>query len=335
MQPYIYVLMCAFLISGCSKSPPPMPKKVVSVEVVQKKPFQFSVDLIGVIEPKHVSVLAARASGAVDFYKQSGDILKKGDVIAAIQNDEVKRAAELSKREADLAQIQYERVEKLGHSKTMSQQEVDTKKMAFIRAQVQATEALNKLEDHQFIAPFDEGVVGVFKVREGAHMNVGDALVTYYKPGALVIHFDIPEPFVPFVKTGQDIIIDGKTLPLTGFQHMIDPASHMAPAYVDYTCDGCVVGSNTTLTLVMYKNESDISVPNDALTYSADGSTAFVYVVKEGKANPAPVKVGHRQHDRTQILSGLSVGDQVIARGTTRLFPGVAVEVYQPKESSK
>lgn len=82
------------------------------------------------------------------------------------------------------------------------------------------------------------------------------------------------------------------------------------------------------MTLILYQGKNDISVPNDALTYSADGKSAYVYLVKDGKAEMQPVTVGHIHKKLTRVLTGLKDGDQLIATGVTRLFPGVEVEIH-------
>lgn len=323
-----YVCMGMILMVGCSDVPPEKPKKIVSVEVIQKQPFHVSIDLIGRIEPKHLSVLTAKAAGAVDFHVKPGDVLKKDALIASIQNNEAAFTVTLSGTESSVAKAQFERAQKLGSSRTMSQQEIDSKRLDFLRTQKQEADAQNRLENYQFLAPFDDGVVGVFKVREGAHMQPGDPLVTYYKPDEMVVNFGIPESIVSLITPATKVMIQGVALPLIGFQNMIDPITHMAPAYVNYTCKTCVIGGNVTVTLIVYRKENDISVPHDALTYSADGSTAHVYVVKDGKANLQPVTVGHVDKKRTQIVKGLNEGDRVVATGVTRLYPGIDVEVY-------
>jgi membrane fusion protein (multidrug efflux system) len=309
-----------------------MPPKVVEVEHVKTAPFRFSVSLVGVIKPKYESVLTARVAGAVDTHLKAGDSVKKGDVIAEIQKADTQKNYDLAMKEAAIAKEQFERAQTLGHSKTMSKQDVESKRIEMMRAEKQTLDAKNRLEDSQFIAPFD-GIVGVFKVREGAHMNVGDVLVTLYQPGALVVTFDIPEEFIAKVNDQSNVMMRGKSFNLSGVQKIIDPESHMGPAFVNYTCDNCVVGSNIDVDLVIYEGEKDISVPKEAVYYTPD--QAFVYLVKDGKAALQPIKVGYSYKERTQIVDGLKDNDAVVAKGITRLYPGIDVAIFEDKEAKK
>jgi hypothetical protein len=60
-----------------------------------------------------------------------------------------------------------------------------------------------------------------------------------------------------------------------------------------------------------------VNVPNDALT--GTGSLATVTVLKNGKKTSKQVAVGLRGSSRTQIVSGLNAGDQLVV--TTTLPP--------------
>jgi macrolide-specific efflux system membrane fusion protein len=94
-----------------------------------------------------------------------------------------------------------------------------------------------------------------------------------------------------------------------------------------------VVSYNSTLTLdqsdsqvkpgmsasasVIVGQAQGLNVPNSAV--SGTGSLATVTVVSNGKKTTKPVAVGLRGDTRTQIVSGLSAGDQLVV--TTTLPP--------------
>jgi membrane fusion protein (multidrug efflux system) len=85
--------------------------------------------------------------------------------------------------------------------------------------------------------------------------------------------------------------------------------------------------------LVIYEGEKDISVPKEAVYYTPD--QAFVYLVKDGKAALQPIKVGYSYKERTQIVDGLKDNDAVVAKGITRLYPGIDVAIFEDKEAKK
>ena len=327
----LLTLSMAFTLFSCS-TPPEMPKKVVETEVVKKTPFQFSIKLMGVVEPVQSSVLRAKSAGVVDLHARAGDALKKGDIIASLQDPPTQETLALAEKEAAIAKEQYDRAALLGGKKTLSTQDVEGKRMAHLQAQRQFYSIKKQYEDGQFLAPFD-GIVGVFKVREGAFMQAGDALVTFYKPDHLLVSFDIPGDFLPRVKKDQAVRIGDKNYPLSGVQHMMDPETHMGPAYIHYDEKNALIGQNVELDLVIFEDKNVISVPHDALYYVGEGRNraVFVYLVKDGKADLHPVKVGHSNRERTLITKGLKEEDVIVSKGITRLFPGIEIVVHDEK----
>jgi HlyD family secretion protein len=66
-----------------------------------------------------------------------------------------------------------------------------------------------------------------------------------------------------------------------------------------------------------------VSVPVAAL-FRQDESWA-VFVVSSGRARIAPIQIGQRNNRAAEIISGLSMGDQVILHPSDRVQDGVAV----------
>ena len=323
------LFLCVALMA-CSKdfTPPP---KVVEVEVVQFHRFLMTTRLIGYVKAKNEAILTAKTSGTVDFKALSGDNIKKGEVIAEIDSKDLEQSAELSKQAYELAEKKYERAVSLSQNKTVSVQDLGDRKTEMIRAQREYYAAKRQLEQSQFIAPFD-GILGVFQVREGAHMNTGDTLAAFYQPEKLMITFDIPEDLVSYVKQGQKVFVNGKQFTLNGYQPVIDPETHMALASFDYRCETCIIGSNIDIDLTLVDKEKAISIPLEALFYK--GKQPFVYVIKEGKAIPQKITLGERSDGRFEVVEGLHEGDQVISKNISRLWPTAAVMVQEEEKES-
>jgi membrane fusion protein (multidrug efflux system) len=68
-----------------------------------------------------------------------------------------------------------------------------------------------------------------------------------------------------------------------------------------------------------------ILVPQRAVMEGPDGK--FVFVVKDGKAQPRPVKVGDWHGNRWVISDGLQDGESVIVDGVVKVRPGATVKL--------
>jgi multidrug efflux system membrane fusion protein len=77
---------------------------------------------------------------------------------------------------------------------------------------------------------------------------------------------------------------------------------------------------------------SSVVVPSRAVQATQQGRS--VYVVKNGKAELTPVKVGQTFAESSSIISGLSAGDVVVIDGQLQLTPGAKVRV-QPTRADE
>lgn len=80
-------------------------------------------------------------------------------------------------------------------------------------------------------------------------------------------------------------------------------------------------------------NENAITVPQQAITRTPDGSAVMV-VSAENKVVSRPVKTGAASGDSWVINDGLKEGDQVIVEGLQKVQPGATVKAVQWKKAA-
>ncbi|MBX9804488.1 MAG: efflux RND transporter periplasmic adaptor subunit [Alphaproteobacteria bacterium] len=326
---------CLLLLISCSKEEK-KDIKVVEVEKASRKDITQTVRLIGTIQAKRSTLLIAKTIGTLDYVAFPGQKILKKNVIAKLENMDLEQTYFLSESAEKNARDQYERMVQLEKSKLAKKQDVEDRKNQWIDAQKALNSARIEFDKTRFIAPFD-GIVGSFKRREGVQVQVGDPIVSFYDPTELIVEFDIPSPILKVIQEDagkvQEVIIDGEKIDVPHIQKMIDPDTHMSPAYVNFSCDNCVIGSNITLDLVVAQHRNVLVVPVDS-TFFRDGKT-HVYLVKDNKAVLCPIAFGIREKDSVEITSGLSEGDTLIIRGHERLSPDTDVKIFQPAPVGK
>ena len=77
--------------------------------------------------------------------------------------------------------------------------------------------------------------------------------------------------------------------------------------------------------IVLWDGEEVLKVPTGALF--REGTDWAVYTVENGRARRRPVRVGHRNPDETEILSGLKDGERVIVHPSDAVAEGGRVAV--------
>lgn len=305
--------------------------KIVEVTPVQLKNFQQTIRLIGVIKPKRLTLLSAKLSGTVDLIATSGEKIQKGTLVAKIDHPDVEKTYELSEAAEKIAKTQYEAVAGLLKSGHASQHETQEKKTTWIEAQKTLANAKIDLDKSRFYAPFD-GIVGVFKVREGAYVKEGDPIVSIYDPNSLTVVFDIPGPVIHSIQNHQPVRIHGIEYRLSHLQRMLDEETHMCPADVDIQCEKCVVGSTVDVDLTVQKKNQALVIPFNSV-FLRQGKS-FVYVVTNNKAILTPIQLGIREKEQVEVISGLKPGQAVIARGHARVYPDAPVKIHTPNQAT-
>ncbi len=324
----VFIFLLGYkLITSFSQSSPPPDIKVVEVQTVALDTIVSTARFIGTIRAQHSTTLIAKEAGILDSLLPAGQQVKKGTLIAKIDNPSIEKAYKLSLAFEKIAHDQYDRIVILQHSGTSSKNAAEEKKNAWIAAQKSLAEAKIALEKTHFYAPFDS-TIGVFKTREGTQIKESDPIVSLYDMTSLIVEFDITADILPKIRDSQPVVINGKEHPLTHVQRMLDEETHMCPAYVNYPCTDCLIGTPVDVDLIIEQHKDVIVIPFESIVIQE--SKHFVYLVKDSKAVLTPVTMGLREKDKIEITSGLSTGEQVIITGQARLYPDINVTIHQP-----
>lgn len=321
---FIGLIFCLF-ITACSETPPSPSVKVVEVAVVQKGDIQESITLLGTVRAKKKVLFTAQSSGILDYIVQSGETATKGSLIAKLENSDLEKSRAFAQEAAQIAQQQYDRMRSLEKANLLNKQTVEDSKRAWLDMQNAFSQANMAWEQTRFVAPFD-GIVGVYKSREGDQVQQGDPIVSFYDPNQLFIELDIPAKFVKYLHVNQAVMVQGKSFTLTSLQKMIDHDTHMAPATVDFSCPGCLVGEVLPVQVPIQVHHAVHWVPISAV-FQKEGKS-HVYVVQADKLKLVAVKTGLQEKNRLEIVSGLlHEGDVVVSKGQDRLRPDLTVEI--------
>ena len=91
------------------------------------------------------------------------------------------------------------------------------------------------------------------------------------------------------------------------------------------------MGSLARLTIPLAQHQHTVVIPSVAIQQYADGRRV-VFVVGDGDtAELREVEAGIEQNDRTEVLSGVKVGERLVVRGQEMLRDGMAVKVMAGK----
>jgi multidrug efflux pump subunit AcrA (membrane-fusion protein) len=150
--------------------------------------------------------------------------------------------------------------------------------------------------------------------------DASSAQVVVISTASYVVNGTVDDTQVGLVQTGDQAVIvpDGATTPVYGTVNSVgliaDTSSGVAtyPVTIAVTGDpgGLYPGASATVTLIVKQLSNVTTVPTEAVHYTSSG--AVVYEIVNGRQIAQPVTVGMTSGLQTQIVSGVSVGTEVV-----------------------
>lgn len=314
------------------------PKPVVYSEFTPKITDISKVTVItGKIEPRDEVSVKPQISGIIThLYKQAGDMVSAGEVIAKVKV--IPDMGQLSSAEARVrlaginlkqAQVDFDREESLYRQRLVSEEEYDKQKQALSQAREEMAAAQDALEvvrdgvsksnanaSSTLIRSTISGLILDVPVKVGNTVvlsntfNDGTTIATVANMNDLIFRGNIDETEVGRLVEGMPMKITVGALQDLRFDAVLEYVSPKAvennganqfevKAAVTAVRDGKIrSGYSANAEIVLAKAEGVLSVPESAIEFSGDST--FVYVV--GGTGE------QKTYRRTQVVTGLSDG---------------------------
>jgi RND family efflux transporter MFP subunit len=312
--------------------------------------------LPGATQPYVDSPIYARTNGyLVKWFYDIGAKVKKGDLLAIIDTPELDK--QLEQARADLASAKSnlalsettaDRWQGLVRTRSVSQQSTDQAldNLRATQASVDSYAAnVRRLEDlvsfEKVYAPFD-GVITVRNTDTGWLIDAGanspgKALFQLAQTSTLRVFVAVPEVYARAARTGASATLTLDEFPSQTFRgeivrtsQSIDMASRTLNTEIDVDNpnEQLLPGAYVHVHLKLPTQSRSIIIPSNTLLFRSEGLR--VGVVRNGLAQLTPIAVGMDYGDTVQVISGLTLEDQVIANPPDSLTSGTPVRIAAP-----
>jgi len=309
---------------------------------------------LAVIEPADPTILDSRTRAEAEATAQAAE-----DALALASADVERARAELGFARAELY-----RARKLSQNGTISQRALDVAELevATRAAEVKSAEATQKVREHELetararlltpmgsgadgeccvaiTAPVDGRVLRVLHESEGV-VSAGTPLMEIGDPRHLEVVVDVLTSDAARIRQGAEVVIEnwgGQAL--SGIVRRIEPFGYTKVSVlgieeqridviIDFSNPEALPsalghGFRVEVGIEAWRSDSVLKAPMSAL-FRVEGGWG-VFVMEEGKARLAHLKVGHMNGREAEILSGLSVGDEVVLHPSDRIANGVSL----------
>jgi RND family efflux transporter MFP subunit len=340
-----------------------MEDAVPTVAVVHPKPIPATenITLPGNIVGWYEAPMYARVTGYVKmWYKDYGDEVKKGDVLAEINAPDLDAEYAQSKADLDseraryrLAEVTAKRWVALRPNHAVSEQSITVQEQnlkvqaALVKAAEQKVRNIEAfIRFKTIVAPFDGVVtqrninVGDLVSKEG-NLNTPNAksnLFTVADVHVLRLFVNVPEAFGPFLQPGLTTDV---TVPQLANRHFTGKFLTVARGFDVSTRTAVTVftidnedralwpGSYAEVHLTAPVDRQAFTIPSTALVFQEHG-TQVAKLTEDDRIHLQPISVSRLMDNAVEVVEGLSANDRIVNNPSAALLEGDKVRIVQP-----
>ncbi len=333
---------------------------------VLQKPGQTTASLnaSGYIVAQRKAAIASKGTGRLIFLGVvEGDQVKKNQVIARLEDNDIRAQLEQAKANLKLQQADlvnalntFNRTKDLFAKGLSSQQELDQTEANYNRilasievakAGVQAAEVA--LENTLIRAPFDGTVltknaeVGEIVAPFGGSTTSKTAVVTIADMNSLLVEADVSESNIEKIIEGQDCEIMLDAYPEKSYQGYVfkivptaDRSKATVMVKVGFKNYDSRVLPEMSAKVAFFTEPIDTSIANQkpilvipASSVRNENGKSYVFTVSDDKAIKNEIVIGQKLGSYVEVLSGLQSGQKVISTLDEKIKDGVEVKLAE------
>lgn len=283
----------------------------------------------GAVQPvRWAKVTSLIRQRLIEICDCEGEPVKRGDVLARLDDKEIRAQLQELKAREDFAKREVSRTtELIGRGATTVQ--AHEKALTDLR-QIQGllSVLMERVDQYTITSPID-GIVLRKDGRVGEIVEAGTVLFRVGEPQPLEVEAEVNEEDIPRVAVGQLVLfrtdafperrIEGKVREITP---MGDPVSKTYRIRIDLPSDTPLrIGMSVEANIITREKENALLVPADAI------QGAHVFVVDGNLARRREVKAGIRGTRAVEILDGLTEKDRVVSPVSAAVTDGGRVRL--------
>ena len=341
-----YYIFCLFIFCICinackgkaddAKKNNPKPPPVVDVIVASYQSIENHIEVNGTVVPDEFAELRPEISGLLTYLNvNEGSFVKKGTVIARINNADLTSQLGKLKVQLDLAKTTEQRYKKLLDMSGINRADYDValNQVNNIKADMNLQQVL--IGKSVVTAPFS-GVVGLRQISPGSYVSNSTVLATLQKIDRLKIDFAVPVEYAGAIKIGEKITIKMdadtshvQTATIVATEPQANTSTRNMTVRAILENGKANAGSFVKVIVNGAANNKSIMVPANAII--PEDLSKMLVTVKNGKAVYVKVVTGMRQSDNVEVMSGINIGDSVVVSGVLFTRPNMPVKVREVK----
>ncbi|WP_300666150.1 efflux RND transporter periplasmic adaptor subunit [Fluviicola sp.] len=293
-------------------------------------------ELNGNFIPDHQLSFVSETSGRVRTLSiENGDHVREGQVIATLDNDQIRIDLALAKTTLDKAKSDLEKYERMVVSGAVNKQQVEEMRMTMSTADAKVKTLQHSLKLTTIVSPIS-GVVSNVAIEKGSYLAAGTAIADIVDIKSLKMSVKLLDVQVVRVQVGQSVnivpdlyaqsVIPGKVVSVSpqadGSKKFDTEIRFTNPSKTPLKS-----GMTGKVKFTFGGTKEALTIPIKCLVGSIKDPKVFV--VQGGKAKLIKIEIGAVDDDKLEIVSGLTPGMQVVKTGQLNIDNGSQVKIIK------
>ena len=316
------------------------PPAVVDVIIAQNQTINSTTEANGSILANEFVELRSEVSGRITYLNiPEGTTVKKGTILARINDSDLQAQLSKSKVQVDLAQKTEQRLTKLLSINGIGQAEYDAalNQVNSLNADIEYTKVL--IDKTILRAPFT-GEIGLRQVSAGAYISPTTILATMQQVNQLKVDFTVPEEYSGVIRKGSvvEVAVEGgnnsrcKAVVIAREPQINQTTRNLLIRAMLTNCSANP-GTFAKVYFSAGSAKNSITIPTNAII--PDDKNKKIVVIKGGKATYAVIETGVRKESFVEVTKGVSVGDTIVVDGVLFARPDKPVKIRSVKSNEQ
>jgi len=313
---------------------------LVTVQTLKDSTFQHFAEVQGDVATDENIIIYPEYSGILqNVYVNEGDRVKKGQILAKIDDGGLSSQVAQAEAQATLAKTTYERQKRLWDQNIGSEIQFLEAKTNFEASQKAAEQLKSQLAKTTVTAPFS-GVIDDVISNQGEVVSPGQSqLFRIINLSNMYVEAAVPENYLPKIKKGTLVKVMISSInkeyegEVTEVGNNINANNRTFRVKIAIPNPDQLIRPNQIATIMLndYTAEGAISIPESTIQKNAMGES-LVYTLENktdstGVAKKTVIETGYVYDNRIEVTEGLEAGATLIVEGSKSLRDGQEVKI--------
>ncbi|MBT3243237.1 MAG: efflux RND transporter periplasmic adaptor subunit [Bacteroidetes bacterium] len=335
LKSFLIPFLALAILGGCRNEEADVEADVavpVSILDIKYQPIEEFITTNGTVLATKEVELSAEAGGKYKLMNNPrtgrvwalGDIIKTGDVIVSIEDEEYVNNIQIKSKELNLeiSKDQWGKIESLYEKGGETLSTLKNAEQTFINAEYTLANAKLQLAKMQVLAPFNGVIVDLPYITEGNKIQAGTPVVSLMDYLNLFMEIQLPEKNLASLSVNQNVRILNYTMPddtlwgsISQMSPAINPDTRNFKGIITVKNPGLRLrpGSYVKAEIVTNSKDSTIVIPKDIIVSRQRGKSVFI--VDQNTAYERSIKTGLENPDEVEVIGGLELNNRVVTEG--------------------